>query len=118
MSANKSQKYATIFQDIWLSNRNYKDWLGRAKCNTDAFCKLCHKELSISAMGESAIKSHVKGKLHLPRVTNESITSFFSRIKESDNSDKPSFSSLTSCGKDQTIDSMIVSNDSIKPEIM
>ena len=89
MSTNKSQKYATSFQDTWLSNPNYKDWFGRAKCNTDAFCKLCPKEFSISAMGERAIKSHAKGKLHLSRAPNKSIASFFSRSKESDSFDKP-----------------------------
>ena len=76
-------------------------------------------------MGESAIKSHAKGKLDLSRAPNESIASFFSKSNESDSSDKPSSnsdksssSSLISCGKDQTIDSMIVSTDSIKAEIM
>ena len=75
-------------------------------------------------MGETAVKSHVKGKLHISRVPNETILSFFPRNKGSDSVEKLSYSSYvtednpSSCSKDRRVDSMVFSNDTIKAEII
>ena len=84
MTTNKkSQNYGTSFQDIWLSSPEYKNWLSKPNSgnNKDAFCRLCQKEFSISAMGDSAVKSHAKGRLHISRVPIQTIMSFFPRNK-------------------------------------
>ena len=41
----KSHKYGTGFQDIWLSNPEYKNWFNKynSGSNKDVFCKLCQK---------------------------------------------------------------------------
>ena len=75
-------KYA-LFQEIWLSNPDYKDWLQNDNYDKDTFCKIWCKTFSISAMEETAIKSHAKGMIHLFRKPNPSgIASFFSKIKK------------------------------------
>ena len=91
-------KYA-LFQEIWLSNPDYKDWLQNDNYDKDTVCKIWCKTFSISAMEENffffffffflyikeetAIKSHAKGMIHLFRKPNSSgIASFFSKIKK------------------------------------
>ena len=47
-------------------------------------------------MGDSAVKSHAKGKVHISRVPNQTIMPFFPRNKGSDSAEKsPSSSSVT-----------------------
>ena len=65
-------------------------------------------------MGESAVKSHAKGKLHISRVPNQTIMSFFPRNKVSDSVEKSPFSSsvtedkpsCSSCSKERRIDKL------------
>lgn len=53
-----------IFNDLWLKNPDYHDWLQTDKDRYRAKCKLCFKSFSVSSMGESALKSHLKSKKH------------------------------------------------------
>ena len=76
-------------------------------------------------MGESAVKSHAKVKLHISGVPNQIIMSFFPRNKGSDNAEKSPSSSLSQKTNlhpvlvvKTRIDSMVVSNETIKAEIM
>ena len=78
-------------------------------------------------MREGAVKSYAKEKWDiLIRAPNLIITSFFPRNKGSDSAEKLSFSSTvledkpssSSCSKDRRIDSTVVSNETIKAEIM
>lgn len=69
MATNKGAKYATSFEEIWLSNPNYQD---------RKIKMICQKTFSISTMGECTIKSHTKLKMHLSRKPISSgIASFF-----------------------------------------
>ena len=57
------------FNPAWLENELYKNWLLEdPKSVHRAHCKLCHKSLEISNMGESALKSHVQGDRHVSAV--------------------------------------------------
>jgi len=53
-----------IFNDIWLKNPDYHDWLLSDKDRYRAKCRLCSKTFSVASMGESALKSHLKSKKH------------------------------------------------------
>ena len=77
---------------------------------------ICHKTFSISTMGQCAIKSHTKRKMHLSRKPISSgIASFFWR----NNRNVSNELSTSSCySKDQIIDTILLSNDTVKPEII
>lgn len=51
-----------VFNTLWLVNDNYKTWLASSTEKYKAYCKLCCKEFDVGKMGESAVKSHMKGK--------------------------------------------------------
>ena len=80
----------------------------------------------VSAIEESTVKSHAKGKWHILKVTNQTIMSFFPGNKGSDSAEKSlsSYSviedklSSSFCSNNKRIDSMAVSNENIKAEIM
>ena len=50
------------FNDNWLVKAAYKSWLKRSSNVDKAFCTVCGKDFSISAMDESAVSTHAKGK--------------------------------------------------------
>ena len=52
------------FQDSWLTRDVYKDWILKTGEKTMVKCRFCQKAFSIGAMGESALKSHMKGSKH------------------------------------------------------
>ena len=53
-----------VFSCKWLSHNNYS-WV--RECKEDkykALCSVCNKTFDIGAMGESALKSHMKSEKH------------------------------------------------------
>ena len=57
------------FNTDWLSRKECKDWLLREESdNTKGRCKICKKTLSLSNMGETAVRSHAEGKKHASSV--------------------------------------------------
>lgn len=53
-----------LFSRKWLSHKDYS-WV--RECKEDkykAFCSVCNKSFDIGAMGESALKSHMKSEKH------------------------------------------------------
>ena len=59
-------RYKTKFAESWLSNSEYNGWLSK-KSDSLAQCKYCVKDIDVSNMGETAIKSHMKGKKHVQK---------------------------------------------------
>ena len=53
----------TYFQESWLSSE-FKSWVCKASLNIDTRCKLCKVNISLSNMGVTALKSHVKNNTH------------------------------------------------------
>ena len=54
------------FQEKWLDNVEYKDWLHKDSLNIhNAKCSICHKSFSVSSMGEHSVISHSRGSKHL-----------------------------------------------------
>ena len=48
------------FQEIWLTDPQYKDWLRRVpKDEYQYFCTLCNCENSCASMGRSSLENHI-----------------------------------------------------------
>lgn len=61
MSAKKCH-----FNPEWQSSSDFKNWLlPSSKSSNEAYCKLCQKTFSLSNMGLSAVKNHLKGDKHI-----------------------------------------------------
>ena len=65
----------TYFTNEWLQKLEYKGWLEAGADDTTAYCKKCRKHFKLSNMGETAIKSHLKGPKHVKN--SESIVCYF-----------------------------------------
>ena len=63
------------FNDNWLVKAAYKSWLKRSST-------VCGKDFSISAMGESAVSTHAKGKKHVDRLDMVCVNSIANYTKK------------------------------------
>ena len=63
MSGKQAIRGKNKFQLIWLQNKDYKNWLERLD-EYNGRCKLCLKDIKVSNMGESALKSHMASTKH------------------------------------------------------
>ena len=52
------------FLDSWLKNPLCSSWIVPGRADTLVRCKWCCKDVDISNMDESALKSHMKGRKH------------------------------------------------------
>ena len=69
-------KRKTKFSELWLKIPDYVGWLLK-RSDGLAYCSYCCKEIDISNMGESSLKSDLKGKKHLEREPCKSGKKFF-----------------------------------------
>ena len=54
------------FNQQWLRKPEYAKWIREEKeTKYSCFCCLCKKKIDLRVMGESALKSHAKGKKHI-----------------------------------------------------
>ena len=89
-------KYKCLFQDIWLEDENYKQWLQKVQSNLSiARCKICVKDINIGTHGVTALNSHAKGSKHIERLPKSDRQSFFNKQQ------KHSESSSSSIDKDK-----------------
>ena len=62
---SKGQKGRCIYNCKWELDSQYKGWVSAFKADKrKALCKSCDRLIDISSMGESALKSHMKGEKH------------------------------------------------------
>ena len=59
-----SAKNKCIFNESWLSDSRFSQWLKRSGNSTKARCSYCQKDFDISNMGIAALTSHASGKKH------------------------------------------------------
>ena len=117
----KNQRY---FQEDWLNDPAFKDWLRKdSKNKAKARCVVCHETFELSFSGRSAITDHGKGNKHLEELRK--VNSFFSPQKKKDESisasqisalETPELSSATA--GQQTLDSCIYISDVVRAEII
>ena len=73
--------HSARFNREWLSKKEYQLWLTPVEGDvTKAKCKICVKTLSLSNMGEIAVRTHASGKKHQASVTlsqTGSVSHFF-----------------------------------------
>ena len=97
MSKNKTkelpcQKY---FVDDLLRNPVYKDWLEKDPNDlTIAWYYVCHKKISLSTAGQSAINDHGGGKKHIDALKKD--LGFFNKPKQKSSNTATRTSSSTS----------------------
>ena len=63
-------KYKTFFQDIWLTNDQYKIYFQEDADIYSAKCKVCTKSFSVAGQGRKALDTHAKGLKHQQRLRN------------------------------------------------
>lgn len=68
------KKGKCAFQDGWLENVSWKDWLVRGTDSHTARCKICLQNFDIASMGSSALKSHAAGAKHRKKVESVKAT--------------------------------------------
>ena len=76
---------STTFQDDWLSEGEFKDWLKKAPSPEKAYCSVCNSTFDIANGGRSALVSHHKGKKHekiLEDRKKNAIGNFFTRVED------------------------------------
>ena len=54
----------SYFQERWLSDERFKDWLVPAQTKREARCKRCKKSFELLNMGVQSLKNHAEGKKH------------------------------------------------------
>ena len=121
------------FNENWISNVVYKDWVLRDVSQHKARCRVCQKSFDISNMGEAALKSHMKGSKHVELMqtvakTVSPITNFITveatnksspieKANGSDNDATTSGSTSTSV-KDILVSSYMSKEETLKAEII
>ena len=67
-------KRRKCFQEQWLEDLEFKDWLRKDKSDITKFrCIICSKSLNLSTSGRAALIDHAKGNKHkfeLSKATN------------------------------------------------
>ena len=102
------------FQDELLSDDRFRAWVGKTGNKKEACCVVSKRNIDISAMGSSALHSHVSGKKYKELMTAHStcgsINLFFN---------KPCSSGTTKAQhKTGTVNEMLTKNDVTNAEIM
>ena len=113
MPNKKEKKF--IFNENWLVDERFKDWLAKSGSKWNASCKFCMKDFDISNMGVAALTSHGLGKKHLKisesRKSQSGVMFFTQKAKD----ESGSSSNVTSTG---TLNSMVVPVNSLRAEIL
>ena len=66
------------FQDAWLEESEFKDWLRKDKTDVTNFrCAICSKSLTFSTSGREALIDHAKGSKHKTELSK--VASFFNK---------------------------------------
>ena len=76
----------TYFQEDWLTDKEFSEWVARAENDKEARCTLCKSNIKLSNMGVTALRSHVKSsKKHAERVKEKhQIQNCFTKHKKVD----------------------------------
>ena len=77
------------FLDSWLKNPRYSSWIAPGKADTLVRCKWCCKDVDISNMDESALKSHMKGKKHIYHTPSDNCQSLNTHFQKSKKNEEP-----------------------------
>ena len=62
------QKYKSHFQDIWLKDEQFKQWVQIHPNLVMTKCKICKKDISVGSVGVKALSLHADGVKHEQRM--------------------------------------------------
>ena len=105
-------KDSSYFQDCWLVDDRFKDWISETQSRTEARCKLCKKTITLSNMGVQALKSHADGKKHKEHCMKVSVF-----LRKETKPTTESESALPSTSKQQTMERSVSKAQSTSAEI-
>ena len=72
LDKKESDTKQKCFEDGWLTEPVFKDWLARVdEDNTKFRCLVCHKTLEISTAGRGALTDHAQGGKHEQNVNKQ-----------------------------------------------
>ena len=72
----------TYFHESWLSDSRFVEWI--------AYCKLCKCTISLSNVGEKALRGHANGKKYKKRLEDhEQVKNFFKLKNAADITKEP-----------------------------
>ena len=74
MLSDVRNKYKISFQDIWLTDDQYKHWIQKDADTDSAKCKVCSKSFSVVGQGRKALDTYAKGLKHQQHLTNHNST--------------------------------------------
>ena len=113
MSSIKSK---AIFQEQWLTDKSYKNWVSKGKNNNYAKCVLCLKEIDLSTMGSAALDSHAKGARHKAKFKDRSfgLDVFFKQKP----AEKPTEPQEHTSSSSKNLDSYVISDSTLNAEIL
>ena len=67
--SNKKATYKSHFQEVWLSELEYRNWLKKDKNDKSfAFCLICLKSFSVAAHGKKGLVLHASHEFHVSRL--------------------------------------------------
>ena len=73
MSQERKDYFISQFQEDWLTDDRFKEWVKRAPNNSHkAYCMICAKSINVMSSGCSALISHSKGKGHTDKMEQRS----------------------------------------------
>ena len=73
-----NQRKDRCFQEAWLEESEFKDWLRKDKTYVTKFrCAICSKSLTLSISGRGALIDHAKGSKHKTELSK--VASFFNK---------------------------------------
>ena len=64
------KKRVTYFQDEWLDDDRFSNWVMKTHLKTHARCSICQRDFDLSTMGVSALLSCASGKKHKGKLTS------------------------------------------------
>ena len=118
-------KRKCIFNDDWMRDDHFKQWLQKGSDIHSAKCSLCYTTIDIASMGKSAIESHSTGKKHLKALDRRNSLStlcFQKQQKEQSASQQGTTSAttqnVTSLPLTSTVSSLIVKSGVSRAEIL
>ena len=77
------------FLDSWLKNPLCSAWIVPGIVVTLASYKWCHKDVDISNMGKSVLKSHMKGKKHIDHTPSDNCQSLNTHFQKTMKNEEP-----------------------------
>ena len=57
----------TYFQEDWLTDKEFSEWVATAENDKEARCTLCKSNIKLSNMGVTALRNHVKSSKNMQK---------------------------------------------------